>query len=119
MLSETFHRAVPEADLGENSIVGLVLNGWPVAISRHEGTLHAIIDKCTHASSPLSGGRVRRGSIMCPLHGARFELATGKCIGAAYRPLKTFPVRVADGWIEVAVPDEAPGNEYQPARVPI
>lgn len=118
-MSETFHRAAAEADVGENSMIGVVLNGWPIAISRHEGKLYAIIDKCTHANSELSGGRIRRGSVMCPLHGARFELATGKCIGAAYRPLKTFAVRVTDGWIEIAVPDEAPGHEHQPVRAPL
>jgi len=118
-LSESFHRAAAESDVGENALIGVILNGWPVAISRCDGKLYAVIDKCTHAHSELSGGRVRHGSIMCPLHGARFDLATGNCVGAAYRPLKTFPVRAADGWIEVAVPDKAPGHEHQPARPPL
>lgn len=113
-MSETYHRAALESDLGDNGITGVILNDWPVAVCRAEGTLFAVVNKCTHANSELSGGRVRRGSIMCPLHGARFELASGKCIGAAYRPLKTFPVRVTEGWIEVAVPDEKPGAEFRP-----
>ncbi len=117
-MSETYHRACAEADLGDNKAIGLVLNGWPVAVCRADGKIMAVIDKCTHASAELSTGRVRRGSIMCPLHGARFELASGKCIGGAYRPLKTFAHRIVDGWIEVAVPEEAPGAEHQPVRKP-
>jgi nitrite reductase/ring-hydroxylating ferredoxin subunit len=115
-LSETYHRAAPDSEIGENGVIGVILNGWPVALCRADGKLFAVVDKCTHANSELSGGRVRRGSIMCPLHGARFELASGKCIGAPYRPLKTFALRVTDGWIEVAVPDTQPGLEHQPAR---
>jgi len=115
-LPETFHRVGPETDIAENSAIGVVLAGWPVLIARTDGKLHAVIDRCTHASSELSTGRVRRGSIMCPLHGARFELASGKCIGGAYKPLMTFPLRVVDGFVEVAVPAEAPGAEHLPVR---
>lgn len=51
---------------------------------------------------------------MCPLHGARFELATGKCLGAAYRDLRVFPLRITDGMIEVAIPDTKPAMEDLP-----
>ena len=55
---------------------------------------------------------------MCPLHGARFEVATGRCIGAAYPDLRTFPVRVnGDGMIEVAVPDAPPGMDELPVTL--
>ncbi|WP_156680925.1 Rieske (2Fe-2S) protein [Sphingomonas profundi] len=117
-MTETFHRALADADLGDNKAVGVILNGWPVAVCRADGAIFAVVDKCTHANALLSDGRVRRGAIMCPLHGARFDLAGGACIGGAYRPLKTFAHRLADGWIEVAVPDEKPGHEHEPVRRP-
>ena len=53
---------------------------------------------------------------MCPLHGARFELASGRCMGGAYKDLRTFPVRVVDGQVEVAVPDAKPGMEELPIQ---
>ncbi len=94
-----------------------VVAGWPVLIARNGGKLQAVIDRCTHAASPLSTGRVRRGAVMCPLHGARFELATGRCLGGGYAPLMTFDVREdSEGWVEVAVPDAAPGQEHLPVR---
>jgi 3-phenylpropionate/trans-cinnamate dioxygenase ferredoxin subunit len=117
-MSESFHRAVEDAALAENGCIGLVLNGWPVALARQEGKPFAFIDKCTHASSPLSTGRVRRGAIMCPLHGARFTIATGQSVGNVYPPLMTYRLQVVDGWIEVAVPDEAPGPMHAPVRLP-
>jgi nitrite reductase/ring-hydroxylating ferredoxin subunit len=115
-MSRSFHRVAPAAGIVEGKSAGFVVAGWPVLLAMSEGRLHATIDRCSHAASELSTGRVRRGAIMCPLHGARFALADGKCIGGAYAPLMLFEVRVQDDWIEVAVPDEAPGFEHLPVR---
>lgn len=112
--TETFHRAVLEADAPRDRPFSLVLNGWPVLICHAEGTFRAVINRCTHASSNFDGGRVRRGSVMCPLHGARFDLATGKCLGGPHAPLRVFPLRSAEGWLEVAVPDRPPGPDEIP-----
>lgn len=115
-MTHSFHKAARAEDIAEGSAKGLVVAGWPVLLARAEGALFATIDRCTHAASELGTGRIRRGAVMCPLHGARFELATGRCIGAAYKPLMTFETRVSDGWIEVSVPDDQPGFEHMPVR---
>jgi 3-phenylpropionate/trans-cinnamate dioxygenase ferredoxin subunit len=42
--------------------------------------------------------------IICPRHGARFCLRTGKALTPpAYEDLPTFPVRILDGRIQVAI----------------
>jgi 3-phenylpropionate/trans-cinnamate dioxygenase ferredoxin subunit len=103
-----FQPALRQEDLADNSVIGLVLAGWPVAIARINGALHAVIDRCSHQMAALSPGRIRRGMILCPLHGASFDPATGKCLGGAYPAIRTFPVRVAEGWIEVDIPSDPP-----------
>ncbi len=115
-MSENFLKAVQAADLADGQSIPVELNGWPVLVCRNEGQIYAVINRCTHASATLEEGRIRKGSVICPLHGARFELASGKCLGGApYRPLKTFEAReTAEGWIEVAVPEEGPGAEHMP-----
>ncbi len=116
-MSETFHRVVKAGEIEDRSLQSFIVNGWPVLIARDEGQLHAIINRCTHAAASFTpDGRVRRGAVMCPLHGARFKLENGECIGGAgYKPLIRFPLREdSEGWIEVAVPDEAPGAEHLP-----
>lgn len=114
-MSETYHQLLPDAELASGQAQAFIVNGWPVLVARSDDQLHAVINRCTHASATLDEGRIRRGAITCPLHGARFDLASGKCLGGAnYRPLKLFPVRVVDGMIEVAVPNEAPGAEHSP-----
>jgi anthranilate 1,2-dioxygenase ferredoxin component len=116
-VSETFHPVIAEADLPEDGKYATKIAGWYVLVAKTDDGLHAVNDRCTHAASLLSIGRIRRGTVMCPLHGARFELATGKCLGGTYRDLRQFPLRVENGVIEVAVPDTAPGMEDLPITV--
>jgi nitrite reductase/ring-hydroxylating ferredoxin subunit len=116
-MTKTYHDVGAEADLASGQSLACLPNGWPVLVARSEGGLFAVINRCTHAESPLQDGRVRRNMVICPLHGARFELATGMCVGGPYRALKTFEVRIENGRIEVAVPDALPGHEQMPVRL--
>lgn len=112
----TWHAFCPEADFPEDGKLSKEIGGWSVLVVRAEDGLHSFNDRCTHQASRLSPGRVRRGAIMCPLHGARFEVKTGRCLGGSYENLRTFAVRVADGLIEVAVPNAAPGPNERPVN---
>jgi anthranilate 1,2-dioxygenase ferredoxin component len=112
-----WHAVVAEADFPEDGKVKTMIEGWHVLIARTDDGLFAINDRCTHQASLLSTGRIRRGAVMCPLHGARFDVSTGKCLGGAYRDLRTFALRVENGMIEVAIPDHAPGMEDLPIMV--
>jgi len=113
-MSETWHPVIAEDEFPAEGKLAARLAGWHVLIARTDQGLFAVNDRCTHQATLLSGGRIRRGAVMCPLHGARFEVATGRCIGGAYCDLRTFPLRVQDGQIEVALPDRQPGIEETP-----
>jgi len=99
----------PASPLG--SIVAVQWQGNAFAAIRSDDGWVLVADRCPHAASMLSPGRIRRGHIMCPLHGAMFSLSTGACAGGGYRDLKRFDVRVEDGQVAVAIPTEAPGME--------
>ncbi|MFM6853782.1 MAG: Rieske (2Fe-2S) protein [Sphingopyxis sp.] len=114
-VSETWHPLVAEADFPAEGKLAARIAGWHVLVARTETGLFAVNDRCTHQAATLSGGRIRRGAVMCPLHGARFEMETGRCIGGAYTDLRVFPLRVADGMIAVCVPDSPPGMDEMPA----
>ncbi|MBU6266507.1 MAG: Rieske (2Fe-2S) protein [Sphingomonadales bacterium] len=113
-MSETWHPLLAEAAFPAEGKATARLGGWHVLVARTETGFHAVNDRCTHQAALVSTGRVRRGAVMCPLHGARFDLASGRCIGGTYRDLRTFPVRIVAGMIEVAVPDAAPGIDELP-----
>jgi 3-phenylpropionate/trans-cinnamate dioxygenase ferredoxin subunit len=110
-VSETFHRLIEAGALAEGKSAGFIIEGWPVLVALHNGEHFAILNRCSHAESKFEGGRLRRGNISCPLHGAPFNLRTGQCMapGVGYRAIRVFPVRLDDGWISVGVPSEAPG----------
>jgi 3-phenylpropionate/trans-cinnamate dioxygenase ferredoxin component len=76
--------------------------GKSILICHSNERLYAISNICSHAQEKLECGRMSRGWIACPAHGARFELATGRAMNApAKQPIATFEVRVVEDWIEV------------------
>lgn len=105
----------PEADFPEDGKLAAQAGGWSVLVVRTDAGLVAVNDRCTHQAAMLSPGKVRRGAIMCPLHGARFEAVTGRCVGGVYPDLRRFDVRIIDGMIEIALPASPPG----PSELPV
>lgn len=99
-----------ETDFPEEGKLAAQIDGWSLLVIRTEQGLNALIDRCTHQAALLSPGRVRRGIVMCPLHGARFEVASGKCVGAAYQDLRRFNLRI----VEVAIPGHPPAFHERP-----
>ena len=71
-----------------------------------DGQLYAIEDRCSHDDGPLCEGEfdVETGVVICPRHGANFDIRTGKALTLpAYEPVATYPVRVVDGIVKVEV----------------
>jgi len=116
-VNANWHAVIAEAAFPDEGRLAVTMAGWPVLVVRDEvGCFHALNDRCTHQAARLSSGRVRRGAVMCPLHGARFEIASGKCLGGAYPDLRVFPARVEAGTIEVCLPDALPDRDELPAN---
>lgn len=113
-MNHVWQAATLESTFPEDGKLAIELGGWSVLIVRTEDGYNALNDRCTHQAAMLSPGRIRRGAIMCPLHGARFEVATGRCVGGAYADLRRFDLRTRDGMIEVAVPVTPPGPQERP-----
>lgn len=67
-----------------------------------DGSLHAMDGLCSHALLPLEGARLRRGHVICPHHGARFDITNGAAKGPpAHCGIRAWPVREKDGMIEL------------------
>jgi len=64
-----------------------------ILLCRIAGKYHAVSNICSHARVLLSKGRLRGTTITCPLHGARFDVTTGKCMGGpAFQDITSYPV---------------------------
>jgi 3-phenylpropionate/trans-cinnamate dioxygenase ferredoxin subunit len=92
----------PVDSLPEGGHVVADLDGIPVAVFNLDGEFYAIEDACTHDGAEIASGLLEGGEIVCPRHGARFCLKTGKVLSPpAYEDLTCFPVRVEDGTIQI------------------
>ncbi len=69
------------------------------------GQYFAMEDRCTHDDGPIGEGRLEGYAIICPRHGARFDVRTGQVLAPpAPAPVPVFPVRVQDQAIQVGIP---------------
>jgi nitrite reductase/ring-hydroxylating ferredoxin subunit/uncharacterized membrane protein len=102
-------RALQEADLPDDSPVGVEAEGRQILLYRHRGTLYALDNICSHAGGLLSRGAVADLTVTCPLHGSRFALADGSVgRGPAHQPQPVLRTRIRNGWIEVRGSQPAP-----------
>jgi 3-phenylpropionate/trans-cinnamate dioxygenase ferredoxin component len=83
------------------------IDGVRVALFNLGGKICAIEDVCTHDGGPLVEGTIVNGcEIMCPRHGARFDICTGQALSfPAFESTNTYTVRVEgnDIWMESPV----------------
>lgn len=82
-----------------------MLGDVPVVVIRDGGRVHALADRCSHLSGPLSDGDYHDGCLTCPWHGSTFRVADGGVVrGPATAPQPVFRIRVSSGIIQVCLP---------------
>lgn len=79
-----------------------------IAIFHLEDRYLTIGNKCPHKGGPLCDGIVSGTTVVCPLHGQRFDLETGMPVLASQPGcVATYPTRVEGGVVFVDL-DGAP-----------
>ena len=100
-----FTRVADAKDIPPGSSACVELAGERVALFNVDGKFHAVSDTCTHVGGSLSGGDVDGTVVTCPLHGATFELTTGKVTGPpAASDVTHYEVRVEGDEVQIAAP---------------
>jgi 3-phenylpropionate/trans-cinnamate dioxygenase ferredoxin subunit len=83
------------------------VNRRPVVLINIAGMLYAIGDVCSHDNGPVGDGEIQGKEIICPRHGARFDLESGKAVRLpAVVDIPAYPVRVVAGMIQIGVPKQ-------------
>ena len=54
------------------------VNGNEILVVNVGGRFYAVSDRCGHMSARLSMGSLTGTVVICPLHGSRFDVTTGK-----------------------------------------
>jgi len=75
-----FMKAATVADVLEGEALGVEVGGTPVLLTRVDGQVYAVSDRCTHRGGTLSKGSLSDGVVTCPRHGSRFDVRTGTCL---------------------------------------
>ncbi len=80
------------------------VQGKKIAIFHVDGQFYAIDDTCSHEDASLAAGTVEGTEVMCPLHGARFDLRTGKNLSLpAVFPVQSYELKIENDAIFILV----------------
>lgn len=99
-----YHAVAKLADLPEGKASAFDVAGCAIVLCRSGSKVYALEGRCSHALQPLDGARVRADILMCPHHGARFDIRSGQHVAApAVRGIQTYDVRLNGDMVEVCI----------------
>lgn len=91
-----------ELQAGDRKVVHTEIG--PIAVFNLAGDLFAIEDVCTHDGGELASGSCEGDQIICPRHGARFNIRSGKVLAPpAFEDIETFPTRIEHDTVQVDI----------------
>ena len=102
-----FVEIAPASELPNGQRLFVEVADRPLVIFNIAGQFFAIGDVCTHDDGPLGDGEIEGFNIVCPRHGAEFDVRTGKVMQMpAVVDIPAYPIRVVEGMIQVGIPKE-------------
>lgn len=89
-------------DLKPTRKLCIEINDRYVVLVELDGAVYCLDDVCTHDGGPLGEGTIDGSCLVCPRHGAKFDIRTGKatCMPAT-EPTATHEVRIDGDQIAV------------------
>jgi nitrite reductase/ring-hydroxylating ferredoxin subunit len=115
--AEPFLRQIPEgwhdlcdyAALTEGKPLVARIGDVPVLVTRTDGAVTVMIERCGHHTGPLGDGELARvdgaDCVVCPWHGSTFRLADGAVVrGPAATDQPLLRTGVVDGRVQASLP---------------
>jgi len=94
-----------ESELPNGQRLFVTVDNFNIVVFNIAGKYFAIGDLCSHDNGPVGEGELEGYEIVCPRHGAHFDVRSGKVLSLpAVIDIPAYPVRVVDGKIEVGLP---------------
>lgn len=95
------------ADLPNGERIFIEIDEYSIVLLNIGGQYFAIADICSHDDGPLGDGEVEGLEIICPRHGARFDVSSGKALSLpAVVDIPAYPIRVVNGSIHIGIPKD-------------
>lgn len=65
-------------DVPDGKMKHFEISGEEIMIANLDGKYYAVSDRCGHSNASLSMGSLNGKVVTCPLHGAQFDVTTGR-----------------------------------------
>lgn len=77
-----------------------------LVLCKAQGAIYAMEDICSHDGGPLGEGDLDGCAIICPRHGARFDVRTGAVLSfPAIVPIASYKVKIEGDDVLVEIPE--------------
>ena len=104
MAEPTYQRVAATSEIAPGEMRCLEVGGVQILVCHLEEGFFAIDNTCSHADAKLSEGRLRGHRVLCPLHGAAFDVRDGTAMRPpARQPVRSHSVRISGDDILVAL----------------
>jgi 3-phenylpropionate/trans-cinnamate dioxygenase ferredoxin subunit len=99
-----FQRTLRLSQIPRGQMRACLVGDREIVLCHTKEGVFALDNICTHAHTRMNEGSLRGVRLICPLHGASFDVRDGRVLGApARQPLLHHSVRVVDDFVEVAI----------------
>lgn len=100
-----FYPLGPVADFPQGERIFTEIDHKPIVVFSIGGEFYATGDVCTHDGGSIGEGDVDGDEIICPRHGARFNIRTGNAVSLpAVTGIPVYPMRITEGFLEIGIP---------------
>ena len=98
------HGVAKVSEIAPGTTRRVVVDSAEILLCNVDGKIYAIEDVCTHDGGPLDQGTLEGEHVICPRHGATFDVRTGDALTLpAVVPVMTFEVSLEGDEIYVDV----------------
>ena len=90
------------SDLPQGKTLCVEREGREILLCHTAAGIYAGDNLCTHGAGRLCEGKMKGYRILCPVHGAAFDVRDGHPVCApATRPMRVFETRVENGMLQI------------------
>lgn len=96
-MKDNYQLVANTADIAPGKTLCVELDGREIVLCHSKEGFFAVDNLCTHAQARLSEGKLKGFKILCPLHGAAFDIRDGSALTRpACKSLTSYPLQIED-----------------------
>lgn len=106
MSNQEFKRVASLAEIPRGKTLCITEGDVEILLCHSAEGVFAVANLCTHAAARMSEGKLKGCRILCPLHGAAFDIRDGAVLSKPAREaLRSYPVKVEGDDVYISLPE--------------